>query len=323
MKIVALQICFICSFISAYSQVETVMSDTALIETSVSDTLISDLSVEGLATVERQFSKKEKPLGKRLEKRSFAERDSSKKQLKTYWKPRMGYNLNMSFDFARGNLNLINFLPKTDVLLEAGPFGLNTSIGYNFAQLDGQLISNDFIFDAVPVIGLGDKLHLNGIVGAQAASIRNIDHRQKTGLGFGLPFKDKTNEKVNLNINGVHEKTDYAANDSSRLIFSNGSKVLTRFTYGLQLGSNGQVQIGKGGVQLSYHTYIVKAINIKEDFRVSAFTTLLIPLGKKIFFQTNLNYTYEHIILKGTRHHDLFVSFGFGLAGKQAEESER
>ena len=49
---------------------------------------------------------------------------------------------------------------------------------------------------------------------------------------------------------------------------------------------------------------------------------LLIPIGKKIFFQTNINYSYENVILTGTKHHDLFVSFGIGVARKQKDEKK-
>ncbi|MCB0837971.1 MAG: DUF481 domain-containing protein [Bacteroidetes bacterium] len=299
MKILIFNIILLSFFPLAFSQSIPTSIDTTLIDTNA------------VKNVEKQ-----------LKGRYFSTRDSLKNLVKTNWRPRINYNMSLSFDFARGNLNLVNFLPKTDVLLEVGPLGLNTSIGYNFAQLEGVLISNDFIFDVIPIIGLGDNLHLNGIVGAQAASIRNIDHRQKTGLGLGLPFENEMQEKVNLNINGVHERTNYASNDSTERLFTDGSNVFTRITYGLQLGSNGQLQLGNRGVQLSYNTYMMKAINMKEDFRISAFTTLLIPIGKKIFFQTNINYSYENVILTGTKHHDLFVSFGIGVARKQKDEKK-
>lgn len=68
------------------------------------------------------------------------------------WKPKMTYNYCMSFDMARGNSNFISFLSKADVHVESGFFGVNTSIGYNLTHANGQLISNDFLFNVVPAI---------------------------------------------------------------------------------------------------------------------------------------------------------------------------
>lgn len=236
-------------------------------------------------------------------------------RLKINWKPEINYSLSMSFNLSRGNLNLMNFLPKADLFITAGLLGMHTSIGYNFTILEGETISNDFLFDMSPVFSLGDKLNITGIMGAQAASTRNIGSRQRTGLGLGLPFKDDRTQKMNVNLNGVYEKTQYTPDEEGNYNFNNKSDTSgSRLTYGIQLGGNGQSLLGDSGIQLNYNAFFMKALN-QKDLRISVLTGFIVPVSKKISFLMNINYSYENVVLLGTKRGDLFLTFGMGLSG--------
>lgn len=230
----------------------------------------------------------------------------------SFWKPKLKYGVSMSFDLARGNSNYMSLLPKADALIEAGILGLQTSFGYNLTRMEGNLVNSDFLFNMTPSVSLGKKIRLNGLIGAQATPTRNIGQRERKGIGLGIPFQKKENNRLNANISGVQEETNYLPDENGELSFSNGLTAFSRKTFGVQLSSNGQLTIGENGLGINYDTFFMKSLNVKDDFRMGVALDFLVPISKKIGFQTHFNYSYENIIPIGTHHQDVFITFGVG-----------
>ncbi len=238
--------------------------------------------------------------------------DSVKKEntWKNGLKPIFKYQLGINVDLARGNQNYTNFLPDLGLSVENRLVGLATNMRYNFASLNGNRLNSDLILRNIGSFLPRSRVPIQLLAGGESSKLRNLPFRRQTGVGVGFNLLKKETQKLRLGINGVYDQSRYTAT-----IFVNDAVQNShlRKVYGPLFQLSGQHQLQKNSVILTYDVSNFIAVNKKNDFRVNALASLVIPVFKNLNFRSSLLYSYENVILVGTKHDDLYLTFGFGI----------
>jgi hypothetical protein len=220
------------------------------------------------------------------------------------------YQMALNFDVSRGNQNYANIIPQLDFGIENKLVGFNTQTLYNFARLNGQQLNSDLIARNALTLLPQSKLPVQLLGSGESSKIRQLPSRYQTGLGVSFKILKKENHSIRGGINGVYDRSNYSGN-----LFKNDPEQTTniRTVFGPLLQLMGHHTLKEGRIALTYTVSTLQALNHKKDYRVNAISTLSFPVFKGISLRSSLIYSKESVILRDTKHSDLFVTFGLGL----------
>lgn len=224
--------------------------------------------------------------------------------------PTLLYQLALNFDLARGNQNYANFLPQLGLRAENKLVGISSNMLYNFARLNGKNLNSDLISRNTARLLPKSKTPIQLLAGGETSKLRNLPGRTQTGLGIGFNLIKKENNTLRLGINGVYDRSKY---NGTNFVNDAAETTNVRKVFGPLLQLSGQHQIKNGLAFLTYDIYNLIALNKKKDYRVNYIGSLVIPVFKNLNVRSSMIYSYENVILKDTKHADLYWTFGFGV----------
>jgi hypothetical protein len=224
--------------------------------------------------------------------------------------PSLLYQLALNFDFARGNQNYANFMPQVGLNSESNLFGLKSNLLYNYARLNGKTLNTDLTARNSASLFPRSTLPFQFLFGGESSKLRSLPSRGQTGLGFGINLIKKEQNRLRLNINGVYDRSRY---NGTSFLNDASEKTNIRKVWGPLLQLSGQHQIKNGLAFLTYDIYNLIALNKKNDYRVNYMGSLIIPVFKNLNLRSSMIYSYENVIVQGTKHADFYWTFGFGV----------
>jgi Protein of unknown function, DUF481 len=219
------------------------------------------------------------------------------------------YELALNFRVSRGNQNYTNLMPQMNVGFENQLVGLKTDVMYNYAELDGRVLNGDLWAKNALIILPKSKLPIQWLAGGESSKIRQLPSRYQTGLGVNLNLMHTEINQLHLGLNGVYDRTRYEGK-----IFDNDAVETTniRSIYGPLVQLSGRHELNAGHILLTYDVSTLVALNKKNDYRFNAISVVSFPLFHGIDLRATMIYSYENVILQGTKPSDLFLTFGLG-----------
>jgi hypothetical protein len=224
--------------------------------------------------------------------------------------PSLLYQVALNFDFARGNQNYANFIPQAGLNSESRILGFRSNFLYNFARLNGKNLNSELTLRNAASLFPRSIIPFQFLFGGESSKLRSLPGRSQTGLGFGINLIKKVQNTLRLGINGVYNRSRY--NGTSFLNDANETTKI-RKVWGPLLQLSGQHQIKNGLAVLTYDINNLIALNQKNDYRINYMGSLIIPIFNNLNLRSSMIYSYENVILQGTKHADFYWTFGFGV----------
>ncbi len=219
------------------------------------------------------------------------------------------YELALNFRLSRGNQNYTNLMPQANIGFESQLVGLKTNVLYNYAELNGTTLNGDLWAKNAVTLLPKSTLPIQWLAGGESSKIRQLPSRYQTGLGINLKLIDQKTNDLNLGLNGVYDRTRYEG-----VTFVNDAveTTNTRTIYGPLVQLSGRHELSEGRILLTYDVSALLAVNKRNDYRFNTIGALVFPVIKGIDLRATMIYSYESVILQGTKPSDLFITFGLG-----------
>jgi hypothetical protein len=219
------------------------------------------------------------------------------------------YELALNFRVSRGNQNYTNLMPQANIGFENELVGLKTDVFYNYSELDGRTLNGDLWAKNAVTMLPKSKLPIQWLAGGESSKIRQLPSRYQTGLGVNLNLMHTEINQIHLGLNGVYDRTRYEGKT-----FDNDAVETTniRSIYGPLIQFSGRHELKGGQILLTYDVSTLVALNKKNDYRFNAISALSFPLFHGIDLRATMVYSYENVILQGTKPSDFSLNFGLG-----------
>lgn len=211
----------------------------------------------------------------------------------------------------QGNVELLRIVPEASLLKSIGKAWAFKSQNEGLYQeifgfkADMDLLSRNFLYYQP-----GKRIYPYAIAFVSTNFRRAISLRSFSGLGLSYRIIQAKGHQLKLSSNLAYERSSF--NQSTfNLAEYDGDKELisllsTTYVEGLS-------QLAQAGLQLSYALYMQHALNNKGVFRYQIALGLRQKLGKWLFLQSKLDYSYESLVVQSVKQHDLIWTWGLGL----------
>ncbi len=139
---------------------------------------------------------------------------------------------------------------------------------------------------------------------------RKIDHRYQIGLGGTWVVIRQSKHLLKLSLTGTYESTHFRGINFENYPDGETSTIRTWRATVRVFGNN---VIGKNKLRLRYEAWIQPSLEDADNFRYHLEGVASLPMGKRFSLQTNVNYSFENIVLESIKQRDLIWTFGISF----------
>lgn len=139
---------------------------------------------------------------------------------------------------------------------------------------------------------------------------RRIEHRYQVGLGGTWVAICQSKHLLKLSLTGTYESTNFRGD-----VFENypDGETNTINTWRATVRIFGSNVVGKSNLRLRYEAWVQPSLEDADNFRYHLEGVVSLPLSKRFSLLTNVNYSFENIVLEGVKQRDLIWTFGLSF----------
>jgi len=145
---------------------------------------------------------------------------------------------------------------------------------------------------------------------------RKIDYRELIGAGAGVSLVQKAGISLHTSVGVLGEIASF----EDRTLETDKRRTVMRWSVRLY----GRYRIGEGKLSLIHDLIVIPSFtDPRDDYRVLFFGAIDAPIAKGFSIRAQADATYEGLIVAGTKHGDLAVTFGLNYKNEwSAKKSE-
>lgn len=141
---------------------------------------------------------------------------------------------------------------------------------------------------------------------------RRIDFRYQVGLGGTFAAVQRPRHLLKLSLTGTFEHTRFRGEEyEAPFADLTGNSIDTWRATARVFGRH---QLNARNLQLRYECWVQPSLTDLENVRYHVESALSLPVAGRLSVLTEVNYTYERIVLRGIKRGDLIWSFGLAFA---------
>ena len=224
-------------------------------------------------------------------------------------------NLSVTGFWQGGNVETLIFRTKTEMTFKPWKkWVFKTNNSYVFQEFGGDKADSDFLSLNFLYINPERRFYPLFLGFASTNFRREIDVRSIYGAGVTYQIINRTKNKnedwLKVSLTGEYEQTKFKRANFN-LIQYNTSRYINTFRSTFWM--SGMYHLFKKKMVLKHEMYIQPSLEMSDNFRWRADTTLEFPIWKHVNFNINYLRTYENIVIAGQQQEDEFLTFGLTL----------
>ncbi len=220
---------------------------------------------------------------------------------------RWGYNLATSGMLITGNVERFLWTSTGELRHVSPVWGFITANTYQYGTIFKNKTEDDIISRNFVYLYPKRRWYPYQMTWLERNWRRRIDHRYQIGVGGTWVAIRQSRHVLKLSLTGTYESTNFRGDQ-----FENYPDGLTNTinTWRATVRVFGYNAIGKANLRLRYEAWVQPSLEDADNFRYHLEGNISLPLGKRFSLQTNINHSFENIVLKSVRQSDLIWTFG-------------
>ena len=230
---------------------------------------------------------------------------------------RLGAEANIAGNLARGFVDRELIAARGIFQAWTGPWGLYVQPYWLYGRVGtpaGKLTTDNEVYVRTGLFRqlAGTQFFIYGVNATDRSLRRKIDYRSLTGGGFGINLVQRPGLSLLTSFGVLHEVANF---DDTTLEDPDGPgtfeaarrRHVARFSGRIY----GRYRVADGKLVLVHDLIVIPSFTEPgADYRVLFFGAIDAPLAKGFSLRAQADATYEGLIVAGTKHGDLAVTFG-------------
>jgi hypothetical protein len=198
----------------------------------------------------------------------------------------------------------------------SGPWGLYIQPYWLFGRVGtpmGKLTTDNEVYVRTGLFRtLTGPLFAYGVTVYDRSVRRQIEHRNLAGGGLGAQLWHCRGSSLLTSVGVLHEVADFGGKATTRPMFEDG-----RISDGLRNTARwsirlyGRYKLGDGKLNLIHDLIVIPSFRDPgDDYRILMYGAIDAPIAKGFSARISADATREGLIVAGTKHDDLAVTFG-------------
>jgi hypothetical protein len=196
-----------------------------------------------------------------------------------------------------------------------GPYGFYMQPYWLYGRVGtpmGKLTTDNEIYVRTGLFRrLVDPFFAYGVTVYDRSVRRQIEHRNLAGAGLGLNIIQRKDLSLVSSVGLLYELTDYGGIVGSPLLENGTTSDGVRETGRWSVRIYGRYKIAGGKLGLIHDLIVIPSLrDPADDYRILSYFAIDAPIAKGFSARVQADYTREGLIVAGTKHDDLALTFG-------------
>jgi hypothetical protein len=225
---------------------------------------------------------------------------------------RVGADLGLTGNLARGLVDRELIAARGVVQAWQGGWGLYVQPYWLYGRVAtpaGKLTTDNEVYLRIGLFRtVGDPFFVYAVNALDHSLRRKIDHRDLFGAGAGMNIHVTKGTSLLTSVGVLGEYANYA----SRAFEDHPERMeSTRTTLRASLRVYGRYKLAGGKLSFTHDVYLIPSVKEPvEDYRIMVYAALDAQIAKGFGLRAQADATRDGVIVVGTKHEDLTVTFG-------------
>ncbi len=230
-------------------------------------------------------------------------------QLNEYDTIKTGYRVSSNGSWITGNVERLILNNQFDFIKNGKTFSFKSSNQYTYGTIFKRETENDFFLRNFLYYQYKRKVYPYAMLWYQSSKRQLLDQRWQVGAGISYRIIQNKNLIIKTSATLSYESSTYENN-----LFNFIPEGIDKSTVTCWRGTArfwGVYQHNK--FKITNEAWYQQASNDEKNYRILTQTQIDYSISKKFSFRTQLQYTFENLVVARVKKEDKLLTFGFAI----------